>query len=542
MVSQLVACPTTQEEVIAEVDRTYDMIVIMEKKCVEVHLDQAQLAEEALPGVQPELNIEQYQTFLDMHKTLLNEQYEFLLTSQHPSATPEVRRLPLERSMPTRLYRYAIHDFLELLRKRLPASHDYLLTFIHFAYPMMTLLLETVPAFESMWFECLGDLSRYRLGIERHDPGSSIVWAEIARQWYLKSANYAPVIGRLYYHLGSMGRPDPLLQLFYAGKTLAVPNPFTAARMLITGVFEANLNTVASKISFSAAIAAIVRAHAIIFTGHSLNTFDESLREIKSNLDRHITRNTKEYLQQGYCIAISNCIALLGYGADNNPLAVLLKPQFSNQDTIMAHANSTTESPSTSTLPPTFAAALRLFVQTAEIHLLRIGDKNTLSFLHVTLVFIRHVAGYSAAATFLFPSFPWRHLMYALNGTTVRHPPKPSANKPPNLASARDKARPLQEEWAMRGLSFVAGYFPEELFTNKNVDPETHYPEAESMRSLERPERVHKLGVQIAELAGEWMSYGGTEGKYASCWRERQEVCGRRGEEGERKRRRSLLE
>ncbi|OBT40533.1 hypothetical protein VE00_08989 [Pseudogymnoascus sp. WSF 3629] len=168
----------------------------------------------------------------------------------------------------------------------------------------------------------------------------------------------------------------------------------------------------------------------------------------------------------------------------------------------MPHANSTTESPSTSTLPPTFDAALRLFVQTAEIHLLRIGDRNTLSFLHVTLVFIRHVAGYSAAATFLFPSFPWRHLVYALNSTTVRHPPKPSANKPPNLASARDMARPLQEEWAMRGLSFAAGHFPEELFANKNVDSETHYLEAESMRSLERPERVHKLGVQIAEEKG----------------------------------------
>lgn len=201
MVSQLVACPTTQEEVIAEVDRTYGMIVIIEKKCVKVHLEQAQLADEALLGVQPE---------------------------------------------------------------------------IHFAYPMMNLLLETVPAFESMWFECLGDLSRYRLGIESHDPSSIIVWAEIARQWYLKSANYAPVIGRLYYHLGSIGRPDPLLQLFYAGKTLAVPNHFTAARMLIARVFEANLNIVASKISFSVAIAAIVRAHAIIFTGHSLNTFDES--------------------------------------------------------------------------------------------------------------------------------------------------------------------------------------------------------------------------------------------------------------------------
>jgi hypothetical protein len=74
MVSQLVAFPTTQDEVIAAVDRTYGMIVLMEKKCIEVHLEQAQLAEEALPGVQPGLNIEQYQTFLDMHKTLLNEQ------------------------------------------------------------------------------------------------------------------------------------------------------------------------------------------------------------------------------------------------------------------------------------------------------------------------------------------------------------------------------------------------------------------------------------------------------------------------------------
>lgn len=69
----------------------------------------------------------------------------------------------------------------------------------------------------------------------------------------------------------------------------------------------------------------------------------------------------------------------------------------------------------------------------------------------------------------------------------------------------------------MRSLSFAKGRFPEELFTNKNVDLETHYPKAESMHSLERLERVHKLGVQIAELAGEWMSYGGTEGKYAFC-------------------------
>ncbi|KFZ23180.1 hypothetical protein V502_02343 [Pseudogymnoascus sp. VKM F-4520 (FW-2644)] len=61
----------------------------------------------------------------------------------------------------------------------------------------------------------------------------------------------------------------------------------------------------------------------------------------------------------------------------------------------------------------------------------------------------------------------------------------------------------------MQGLGFTAGYFPEGWFANDNVEPETHYLEAESTRSQHRPERVQWLGVQIAELAGEWMAYNG---------------------------------
>jgi hypothetical protein len=34
---------------------------------------------------------------------------------------------------------------------------------------MMTLLYETVPAFEETWIECLGDLGWYRMAIEDDD-------------------------------------------------------------------------------------------------------------------------------------------------------------------------------------------------------------------------------------------------------------------------------------------------------------------------------------------------------------------------------------
>jgi hypothetical protein len=563
MVSQPETRPISQEQLVAEVKGIYVGLVMVEGKCIQVDLKQAQLAKEAPAGTQPKLNNEQYQALIALHRTLLHEHHDFFLASQHPSATPAVRRLPLKYAMPARLWRHAIHSFLELLRNRLPASLDYMLAFIYLAYSMMTLLLETVPAFEDTWIECLGDLGRYRMAIEDDNVRDREVWAQVARQWYLKSANRSPITGRLYHHLAILARPEALPQLLYYGKSLAVPIPFTAARESIMTLFEPTLNPVAGKRRFSAVITAIVRSHAIIFTGKSLDTFDETLGEIKSNLDGHIGRITKKYLEQGYYIAISNCIALLGYGADDNPLALLLKPQqsvdanaplllkpqqSSDADTIMRDADTT----SVPALSPTFTASLRLFTQVAKIHLDRIGDSNTLSFLHVTLVFIRHLSRHPAAASLIYPHFPWNSLVRDLNAlivlfppnratiesptipipdsgpaparqeTTPHTPPPPSAPLDPSkldiagahdaVAPAKDIFRPFPEEFAMQGLGFTAGYFPEKWFGNENVEPETHYLEAESMRSQHRPERVQWLGAQLAELAPEWIGYSNEGG------------------------------
>ncbi|OBT82514.1 hypothetical protein VE02_09591 [Pseudogymnoascus sp. 03VT05] len=71
---------------------------------------------------------------------------------------------------------------------------------------------------------------------------------------------------------------------------------------------------------------------------------------------------------------------------------------------------------------------------------------------------------------------------------------------------------PFPEEFAMQGLGFTAGYFPEGWFANENVESETHYLEARSMHSQHRPERVLWLGVQLARLAGEWIEYSNVDG------------------------------
>jgi hypothetical protein len=105
----------------------------------------------------------------------------------------------------------------------------------------MALLYETVPAFEDTWFECLGDLGRYRMAIEDDDVRDREVWTGVARHWYSKASDKAPTTGRLYHHLAILARPNALQQLFYYAKSLCVVIPFTSARESILTLFRSSL-------------------------------------------------------------------------------------------------------------------------------------------------------------------------------------------------------------------------------------------------------------------------------------------------------------
>lgn len=106
--------PISQEQLVAEVKGIYAGLVMVEAKCIEVDNKQATLASE--PAGHPKLNNEQWQALIALHRTLLHEHHDFFLASQHPSASPALRRLAAKYAMPARMWRHGIHSFLELLR------------------------------------------------------------------------------------------------------------------------------------------------------------------------------------------------------------------------------------------------------------------------------------------------------------------------------------------------------------------------------------------------------------------------------------------
>ncbi|KAK1658554.1 hypothetical protein BDP55DRAFT_506504, partial [Colletotrichum godetiae] len=86
---------------------------MVESKCIEV--DNAQSSNNQ---TNPKLNNEQWQALIALHRTLLHEHHDFFLASQHPSASPALRRLASKYAMPARMWRHGIHSFLEVLRHR----------------------------------------------------------------------------------------------------------------------------------------------------------------------------------------------------------------------------------------------------------------------------------------------------------------------------------------------------------------------------------------------------------------------------------------
>lgn len=96
----------SQEQLVAEVRGIYGGLVMVEAKCIEVDNKQATLGH--IDGPQSKLNNEEWQALIALHRTLLHEHHDFLLASQHPSASPALRRLASKYAMPARMWRHGI--------------------------------------------------------------------------------------------------------------------------------------------------------------------------------------------------------------------------------------------------------------------------------------------------------------------------------------------------------------------------------------------------------------------------------------------------
>ncbi|KAL8290867.1 hypothetical protein RB598_006232 [Gaeumannomyces tritici] len=495
--------PISQDQLIAEVKGIYSGLVMVESRCIDV--DSAQTS---LPDGQDtsKLTDDQWQALISLHRALLHEHHDFFLASQHPSAGPALRRLASKYAMPARMWRHGIHSFLELLRHRLPASSEYMLSFIYLAYSMMALLYETVPAFEDTWIECLGDLSRYRMAIEDDDVHDRNVWTAVSRSWYSKASDKAPTTGRLHHHLAILARPDVVAQLFYYLKSLTVAIPFKSARDSILTLFEPVISGSQSKLP--AINRAFIQVHAVLFTNKNEQILEGALKEFRDNLDLEIARSTRKWLKPGYEIALSNTAAVLGHGSANNALMKAIaasRPEDSGADSTMEGA-----ADDEIEWPLRVQQAVKFSQDTDKIVMARLGDPNILSYLHARLFFMYAMSSIDVAMGRLELAFPWHLLCLSLNSFI------PDFEHPETYESAefpKTPTKPLPEDWALRGLVWTEHAFPAEHFKiDKSEDDERDF-ETPSLGDHRR-ERGLWLACRIAEK-DRWIKYDKTTRRFS---------------------------
>jgi hypothetical protein len=224
------------------------------------------------------------------------------------------------------------------------------------------------------------------------------------------------------------------------------------------------------------------------------------MKSFKKQLDDHIARSSKRWLESGYYIGISMACSLLGYGAESNVLMRAMSKKPEETDVPMDGSTISEATPD-----ETFSLALTFAVDTIEVVLLRWGDTNTLPFLHTILVFINYMTRYPAAISHLEGKYPWKLTAFMLNSLLGSGEPGYEANNQFHLWEKEQHPRPLPEDFAMRGLLYSEDYFPNDWFRNDKVDEDEKYFELASM-SEERKDRILSLGRRIA-TSGSWLTW-----------------------------------
>jgi len=522
--------PITQDQLVNEVKGIYAGLVMVEKKCVEICQQQSQTTNK--------LSDEQWQALIALHRTLLHEHHDFFLASQHPTASPALRRLAAKYSMPARMWRHGIHSFLELLRHRLPDSLEHMLAFVYLAYSMMALLMESVPSFVETWIECLGDLARYRMAIEEADLKDREIWAGVARMWYNKAADRSPNVGRIQHHLAVLARPNIVQQLFYYSKALISVIPFVNARESIMLLFSPLLEKSETDYPQKYALvdSSLVRAFGILFTRGSIVEYMIHIQQFTSDLDNHITRTGVKFKVQGPEIASILVAGILDFGADDNHLWRLFRDHMDTVKGLQESKMSDTEPVEDSRIqdelrrkfwkdiaeagekhpraePPAAKApdakfastnevasyVLPVWCHTTEIVVQRLGDKNTLPYVHMTLAFLWSLSFVPGALIWLEQYVPWSKLagfLNALSRSGVVDARVESEEFPQPLSGT---GRQLPEDFQLRGLVGSPYYFPGDFFQGHVVDEDERTLELPS-HAAPRAERCLWLGARIVSV------------------------------------------
>ena len=517
----------SQEQLRVELRSIYSGLVMVENKCKDVDREQTRLAIEGDPSCRPNLSPKQWQAQKALHKTLLHEFHDIFLAIKHPAATPNLTKLAARNSMPARLWQFGIHNFLEVLRYRLPESLDYMLAFIYTAYSMMTLLYETVPAFANTWIECLGDLGRYRMAVEDDDRRDRETWSGVSRYWYKKAADMNPKVGRLAHHLAILSKPFTFEQLSLYLRALISIIPFESARTSILTLFNPVMEGKQDAASPSSHVEIVfVKLFAIMFKGERLNEFPEILQEWKFELIRYIYHTGGEFKSQGVLLVVCVAAGLYDFGRSklgNIPLSLVRRAQEHQEASTIPKApekktGSKDASPSPAESPTSpvrfkleqlseedYKISLRNLKLAASVAFVTFSiflqfsdDVNVFPAIHEFFVVLTELVTYREIMDLIGADVPWIRIEIFLNSIVTKQQTSFGGSRSEFLHSL-DVDRPLPEDYVRQGLPYGRNYVSQVNLDRANLDSEEQGIEAPSM-AAPRKQRLVYLGRKIASV------------------------------------------
>ncbi|KAJ5280175.1 DNA/RNA-binding domain E.t1.c1-type [Penicillium angulare] len=504
--------PITEEQLIKEVRAIYAGLVMVEQKCMDIYKQQTESESKT------EFSESQWQALVSLHRTLLHEHHDFFLASHNPSASKVLKGLAEKYALPARMWRFAIHSLLELLREKLPGSMDYLLNFIYIAYSHMTLLLESVEDFRETWIECLGDIARYRMAIEKSDLAEREIWAGVSRSWYNQGEDESPNVGRIQHHLAVLARPDGLQQLFYYTKSLVTVEPFQNARESIALFFNPFKG---QELNQQTMLTAFIATHGILFNQGPQEQFILSANRFLSFLRKEV-RRLGQQRHYGVYMMSCNISAVLQYGQPE----VVMELEFSqNKKELVSEvhkmalgwtsssASNATSEPTTSTLAfsPIAAQGSALTFHTLTILLDQLSNEQIYPSIHISLAFIWCLALRPIAMQQFEEIIPWLPIARFLNmllssDTDFLN----SQNEEFPVCDDGSGNRQLEEDFLIRGQVWSQLYYPEGFFYG--APSEEDRPATEVQKTIiPRQQRCVWLGVRIATFR-RWITYSRDEG------------------------------
>ncbi|BCR83056.1 uncharacterized protein ACHE_10458S [Aspergillus chevalieri] len=511
---QLDTRPVTEKQLAIDVHGIYAGLVMAEEKCIEMTKQQAESPEKPSDY--------QWQALISLHQTLFCEHHDFFLASQHPSASPALKRSPEEYAMPARMWRYGIHSFLELLHHRLPDSLEHTLTFLYWAYSMMTLFLESVPAFEDTWIECLGDLARYGMAVEDSVARDHENWAGVARYWYHKAADKNPNFGRIQYHLAVLAYPDILQELSYYTKSLVSVDPFPPAGESIQLLFRPLLNE--PKPYNQPAVAVFMTIHGKLFMQRPLSDFKTLMNAYLLCLDGYIRQHRSAFKMHGVFIASCNFAAIFQYGSTDAVLSNEFKEGLAQDETSLTASKNWTPVGNLDTIEAEFCEnqnsqsqkklvyyGAHLTFKTLSALLDQIGNKNVFPAVHAYLAFIWCMAQNNTNIMHIELVVPWRKLTIFLN-TMICSDTDSRVMERNEFPVAEDR-KCFPEDFLLRGQVWSQRYFSADYFEGCLAEDDGRSIEVPSL-TVARMYRCLWLGVRLA-VYNRWIEYISTSQRFS---------------------------